>query len=190
MTAEEYFRAIDADVFAHNRRIELWEGYIHEKMAKKLPHTVSQGKIMLALTQHLPEGWTLWPEGPILIDDFTAPLPDLAIVRGRLDDYYRRGSNPKSGEIGLVIEVAETSRRKNPSESLKVYARAELPHYWLVNLVAARVEVYSQPRIEGAVASYAMVHMFESGNDVPLVLENQEVARIPVRDILPEQGNG
>jgi Uma2 family endonuclease len=184
MTAEEYFRAIDADVFEHNRRIELWEGQIYEKMAKKRPHTISSSKLLNALFPVLPEGWYFGFECPILIDDFTAPLPDAVVIRGRPDDYSVRGS-PKGNEIGLVIEVADTSLRKNLTTTLAVYARAGLPCYWIVNLVARRVEVYTKPRIVGDTSSYESSEVFEPGQDVPLVLDNQRIASIPVNDLLP-----
>jgi Uma2 family endonuclease len=185
MTAEEYFRAIEADVFQHQRRIELWEGQIYEKMAKKLPHSGSHSLVLAALFRALPNDWSIWSENPILVDDFTAPLPDVTVIRGTPHVYTSRGSFPKFGEIGLVVEVAETSLRKNLTDTLKVYARAELPYYWVVNLVVGRVEVYSEPRVDGDLASYGKAEMFGRGQDVPVVLDNHEVARIPVNDLLP-----
>jgi hypothetical protein len=186
MTAEEYFKAVEADVFPPDRRIELWEGQIYEKMARKRPHSIAASKFAVSLLPSLPKGWFPWLESPILIDDFTAPLPDLAIIRGEPDDYGDRG-NPTAGDIGVVIELADSNLRKNRTKTLAIYARAGLPCYWLVNLVAGRVEVYSKPRIEGEVASYASAEFFEPGNDVPLVLDNREVARIPVSDLVPQQ---
>jgi hypothetical protein len=184
MTAEEYFRAIEADVFVHNRRIELWEGQIYEKMAKKRPHSIATNKVARALILAMPEGWSCWLESPILLDDFTAPLPDVAVVRGMSDDYADRG-NPRAEEIGLVIELADSTLRKNLTKTLAVYARAGLSCYWVVNLVARRIEVFSNPRVEGETASYASSATFAPGQDVPLVLDNHEVARIAVNDLLP-----
>ncbi len=90
------------------------------------------------------------------------------------------------GEIGLVVEVAESSLRKNLTESLDTYARTGLPVYRVVNLVADRVEVYSRPTVEGRVARYAASDTFEDGADVPLILDGRKVARIPARDFLPK----
>jgi hypothetical protein len=185
MTAEEYFRAVDADVFLHERRIELWEGWIQEKKAKQLVQAVVQAVLCHALFRVVPRGWSPWLEAQIHINDFTAPLPELAIIRGDLDDYCRRDSFPNPNDIGLVVELAETSVRKHLNETLRVYAQAGLPCYWVVNFVAGRVEVYSQPRVESEVAMYSVIEMFDRDKDVPLVLDDQEVARIPVCDLLP-----
>jgi hypothetical protein len=87
----------------------------------------------------------------------------------------------------LVVEPGDTALRKNLTESLRTYARAGLPVYWVVNLVAHRVEVYSQPVIEEGFARYASSERYERGKDVPLILDGREVARIPAHDLLPEE---
>lgn len=185
LTAAEYFRMVEGDVIPTDRRVGLWKGQLYEKMAKKMPHSVSSSKVNLALILALPEGWCLWPENPILVDDYSAPLPDFSMVRGSADNYFRRNSVPKLTEIGLVVEVADTSLKKNQTETLRTYAGAGLPCYWVVNLVARRVEVYSDPGVVDGVARYAASAFFEPGTAVPLVLDGREIARIPAGDLLP-----
>ena len=187
LSAKDYFRMVDADIIPSERRIGLWKGRLYEKMAKKLRHSGAQNLLLRAWIPALPVGWCFWGESPILVDDFTAPLPDMSLVQGTPNLYTRRGSVPKLIEIGLVIEVADTSLRKNLTESLQTYARAGLPCYWVINLVARRVEVYTSPETVGTVARYATSEVFEPGKAVPLVLDGREVARIPVSDLLPEE---
>ena len=68
---------------------------------------------------------------------------------------------------------------------LEGYARALLPVYWVVNLEGRRVEVYSHPEIREPRAVYAAVQTYRPGEDVPLVLDGREVARVAVSTILP-----
>ncbi len=185
LSADDYFRMVEADVFPPDRHVGLWKGQLYEKRAKKLRHGGAQSKIAATLWSVLSRDWCVWIESPILVDDFTAPVPDLCLLRGDPDVYTRRGSSPKLGEIGLVIEVADSSLRENPTETLSVYARAGLPSYWVVNLVARRIEVFSAPEIVGAIAKYATVASLEPEMAVPLMLDGREVALIPVRDLLP-----
>lgn len=188
LSADDYFRMVESDIIPPERRVGLWEGQLYEKMAKKMAHSGASSKVTTALIRALPKEWCLWPENPILIDDFTAPLPDVSVVRGSSDDYTRRDSVPKAGEVGLVVELAESSLRKNLTTTLQVYARAGLPVYWVVNLVARRVEVYSGPRVdESGVASYMSVVTFEIDQDVPLVLDGREITRVPAMDLIPEE---
>jgi Uma2 family endonuclease len=187
LSADDYFRMVENDIIPADRRVGLWEGQLYEKMARKLPHSGASSKAAHTLIRVLPAGWCFWPENPILIDDFTAPLPDAALVRGTPDDYTRRGSNPKAEEIGLVIEIADSSLRKNLTRTLETYARAGLPVYWVVNLADRRVEVFSQPRPAGDSAAYAAGEAYGPGTEVPLVLDGREVARIPVSELLPAE---
>ncbi len=100
----------------------LWEGSLFEKMGKNIPHSIAQVKLTNALLRLLPEGWFAYSESPILVNARTAPLPDAAIVRGEPDTYSTRGSVPEMSEIGLVIEVADSSLEKNLTVSLQTYA--------------------------------------------------------------------
>jgi Uma2 family endonuclease len=188
MTADEFFRAVEAEVFPRDRRIELWEGLLYEKMAKKIPHSVTTSKLY-ALARVLPPGWTFWPENPILTDAFTAPLPDAAVVRGTPDDYARRGSVPKAGEIGLVVELADATLKRNLKETLAKYAASGLPAYWVVNLVDRRIETFTDPQPAAGAAAFARAERFGPGEEVPLLLDGLEVARVPVNDLLPEPKN-
>jgi Uma2 family endonuclease len=45
-----------------------------------------------------------------------------------------------------VIEAANTSLRKDRSIKAEVYARVDVPEYWVVDLAGRQVEVRSQPR--------------------------------------------
>ena len=51
------------------------------------------------------DGWAPWGENSILVDDYTIPLPDAALVRGPLDIYLRRNSYPQISEVGLWINL-------------------------------------------------------------------------------------
>jgi Uma2 family endonuclease len=110
-------------------------------------------------------------------------LPDLALVRGQADDY--RNQRPGPADVGLVIEVADTSLRKDLTRALEGYARAMIPVYWIINLVARRIEVYSRPVVREGVPVYESLVAYGPDDSVPLVLDGREVARIPARDILP-----
>ncbi len=185
LTAEDYFAMVDAGILRHDRRVELWGGILYEKMAKTLPHAVGFSNLVIVLARILPPGWCLWPENPITIASDKVPLPDLTIVRGVPNDYTRRGRRPEVADVGLVIEVAMTSVREDRGETLEGYARTLLPVYWIVNLRARRIEVYSRPCVRDGRGVYESAEMFGPDQSVPLAFDGVEVARIAVNDILP-----
>jgi len=67
----------------------------------------------------------------------------------------------------------------------RIYARAGIPVYWVVNLVDRRVEVHTEPSGPADEPSYAAVRSYAPGDDVPLVLDGAQVATIPAADLLP-----
>jgi Uma2 family endonuclease len=184
LTADDFERMIETGIIPDDRRVGLWEGRLYESMAKKMPHAISSSKLVMALVRLVPDGWFLWAENPITISFDKVPLPDLAIVRGKPDDY--KGRRPGGGDVALVIEVADTSLRKDTGPMLESYARAGIPVYWVVNLAARLVQVYQGPKILHGLGQYTQSESLGPGQVVPLVIDGRDVGRISVDDILPE----
>jgi Uma2 family endonuclease len=68
----------------------------------------------------------------------------------------------------------------------RVYARAGIKIYWIVNLVDSQIEVYTNPTGPRSKSPrYRKQHIYGINDKVPLVIDGKEVARIPVRDLLP-----
>jgi Uma2 family endonuclease len=77
---------------------------------------------------------------PIGASDDSEPQPDIAVVpRG---DYFR--DHPTRAL--LIIEVADSSLRKDRLLKGTLYARSGIPEYWIVNVRDRLVEVYRNPR--------------------------------------------
>ena len=70
-----------------------------------------------------------------------------------------------------------------------VYGPAGIPVYWIVNLKARQVEVYTLLKRPGA-SRYGKPRIFKAGQSVPVVIEGVEVGRIAVADILPRDTSG
>lgn len=70
--------------------------------------------------------------------------PDVAVVLGKPGDY--RDAHPKTAV--LVVEVAQSSLEYAWQVKGLLYADANIPEYWLVNLEERCVEVYRDPTPE------------------------------------------
>src|SRR5262249_30174323 len=134
-----------------------------------------------ALIGILPPGWTWQIESPVRIPDFDEPAPDLAILRGSDEDFEAR--TPEAVNVGLGIEVSESTLDRDRGEKLLAYAKGGIPVYWIVNLVDRQIEVYTNP----GPAGYASRVDFRPGQEVPVVIGGIEVGRIHVDAILPRQ---
>jgi Uma2 family endonuclease len=82
ISVDEYERMTPDDP-----RVELIDGCLVTKMAKKPPHIWSIRALIRALTLLLPNGWFLGKEDPVRIPDFDEPEPDVSVIRGTEDDY-------------------------------------------------------------------------------------------------------
>jgi Uma2 family endonuclease len=112
---------------------------------------------------------------PIVIDPDGEPEPDLAVVVGDPRAYVE--AHPRSA--ALVVEVAGSSLAYDRGEKARLYARADLPEYWIVNLADGLVEVHREPAPSG----YGRVTRLSREAEVgPLAVPH---ASIKIADLLP-----
>ncbi len=180
-TVAEYHRLAEIGVLTEDDNLELIEGYLVHKMTRKPPHDGVLTDLNDWLNNHLPTGWVVRPQCAITLGD-SEPEPDFAIVRPDPGRYRTR--HPGSADIGLVIEVADASLDGDRVDKGRVYARAGLPVYWIVNLVDGQVEVYTDPSGPTGAPAYATRTDHRPGDDVALVLAGVTVARLAVTSIL------
>lgn len=178
-TVAEYRRLAESGALTTEDRVELLEGWIVPKMTHNPPHDSTIQKLMRRLVRVISDAWELRVQSAIDTPD-SEPEPDLAIVAGPEDRFAAH--HPTSGEIELIIEVANTTlgqdRRKR-----RIYALAEVPVYWIVNLVDRQIEVYSVP--DAATRQYRDSQILKSGDACPLVIGGNHVCDLAVDDILP-----
>ena len=110
------------------------------------------------------------------------PEPDLAVVRR--DVRERLGRHPSPDDVALVVEVAETSLRRDRYKC-EIYGKAGIPVYWIVNLPDRQIEVYSDPTGPDGPPGYRRRDDYRVDQAVPLVMDRQELERIRVSDLLP-----
>lgn len=180
ITVAEYQRMAEAGVFDPESRLELLEGVLVEKMTKNPPHVLAADLIGDLLHRVVPEGYFPSMGNPVSIEERDSqPEPDAQIVRGSPRDYAGRRRGP--GDAALVIEVADTSYVTDRRVKWLLYAAAGVPVFWLLDLRRRVLEVHTDPAPEG----YRTLQTLGPDEEVSLVLDGREVARFPVRDILP-----
>jgi Uma2 family endonuclease len=183
LTVRQFLKMIDADVFRDEDHVELLGGILVDKMKKYPPHNFGVRKLAALLRVLLPAGWFVDEEKPIQLSRWSRPEPDIAVIRGRLDDYSER--DPTAAEVAIVAEVADSSYPKDRGMKSRKYAASKVPVYWIVNLPQRQVEVSSAPSGLGRAAAYQDVKIYGADDEVPLILEGQELGGLRVRDVLP-----
>ena len=171
----------ETGVLTEEDQVELLEGWIAPKMIHNPPHDATVDLIDEAIRRQLPPGWRTRVQSSITTDD-SEPEPDVAIVRGEARDYSQR--HPGAGDIGLLVEIAETSLDRDRAKC-RLYARAAIPIYWIANLIESRIEAYTEPTCPSGRPKYAKEAIYRRGDTIPLLLDGQEIARLPVDSLLP-----
>ena len=106
----------------------------------------------------------------------------MVVVRGTNDDYRDRHPGPT---VVLVVEVSDSTLRRDQGFKKAIYAKAGIAVYWIVNLIDRRIEIYSEPSGAGEAADYRVRADVAETENVPLVIDGLEITRIAARDLLP-----
>ncbi len=181
LSVAQFHAMIAAGIFRSGDRVELLEGRLVRKMTHNPPHANCITLVQGVLTASMPQGWIYRQQLPITTRE-SEPEPDFVVVPGPSRRYAQR--HPIPDEIALVIEASDATLDEDREDKQRIYARARLPIYWIVNIPERQIEVYTQPRA-GRNPAYRQRRDYRPGESIPLVIAGQEVAMIAVDDLLP-----
>ncbi len=181
-TVDEYHHMIRTGLLTENDKVELLEGWLVPKMVRNPPHDTTLELAVEMLRACLPSGWRLRVQSAITLSD-SEPEPDVAVVSGPVRSHASR--HPGPAEVGLLVEIADSSLGHDRVEKGRIYARAAIPVYWIINLVDNQVEVYTSPSGPVAAPAYGQRQDYRPGGLVPVVLAAQQVGQVAVQDLLP-----
>lgn len=176
-TVEQYHQMGTAGVLTEDDSVELLEGYLIEKPMKNPAHSFSNRRVYKAIEGIAPSNWLISSQEPITTAD-SEPEPDVSVARG--DEASYRERHPKPHEVGLVVEVSDTTLRQDRTIKLRIYAKARIPTYWILNLPERTLEVYTEPAGE----EYRQRRTYVEADTVPVVLDGQEIGQLSVSDLL------
>jgi Uma2 family endonuclease len=181
-TVARYQRMVEAGILTAEDKVELLENYLVLKMPCNPRHDGTLQRMLRPLLRVVPVGWDIRIQSAIALSD-SQPEPDFAFVRRSAADYENH--HPGTADVGLVIEVADSSLLRDQRDKTRIYARGGIPWYWIVNLVDRRIEVYGQPSGPSAIPAYNAMQTYQPGDAVPLVLDGVTVGSLAAADLLP-----
>jgi Uma2 family endonuclease len=170
-TVAEYHRMIETGVLTEQDAVELLEGWVVFKMARHPRHDNTLVRLERILNRLLGPEWVMRGQSAITTDE-SEPEPDVAVVRGPVEQYDDR--HPAPADVALVVEVAAVSLTHDRTVKARIYARAQLPEYWIVNVNDIEVEVYRDPSGPVDEPGYGPPQVFRRGQTLsPLGLDIQ-----------------
>ena len=177
-----YERMIETGILTPEDKVELLENYVLLKMPHNPRHDGTIDLVKAGFAGQLPPEWILRVQQTLALPE-SQPEPDIAIVRGTPRSFLLR--HPMASDVGQLMEVADASLLRDQRDKTRIYARANIPCYWIINLVDQRIEVYTQPSGPTAIPSYGAFQTYQPGDMIPLILDGNVVANLSVSDLLP-----
>ena len=166
-TVAEYHRMAEAGILPEDDRVELIEGEILRMSPIGSRQAASVKRLNTLLSGLIRQNAIVSVQDPIILNDYSEPEPDIALVRPR-NDFYAQG-HPTAADVMLVIEIADTSVDYDRLIKLPAYARSGIPELWIANLPHDVVEAYAEP-VDGA---YQRTRLYKRGESIsPQLLPN------------------
>ncbi len=168
----EYDKLVELGLF-EDERVELLEGIIVQMSPQGAPHASTIDRLNELFVLALHGRARVRVQGSFAASDISEPEPDVSVLP--LGDYDRE--HPQHAL--LLVEVAESSLKKDRGVKAKLYGRVGVPEYWIVNLPDRVVEVLTDPNEQG----YAQHRVHRPGERITLA-RFADVS-IAVDDVLP-----
>ena len=181
-SSAEYHRMFDLGILARDEKLELLDGYLVLKMGQSNAHRGAVLRLAANLPARLPAGWLVMTQMPVSVG-IMDPEPDGSVVRGALADYDAR--DVVEADFGIVIEVSDSTLGMDRVAKGRLYARAGIPGYWIVNVADRQIEVYTNPDTAADPPAYRTRTDYRHGDAVPITLDGNAVGAIPVSELLP-----
>lgn len=174
-TRREYEQLLEAGICRPEEGLELVDGALVVREPHDGDHAAAIALADAALRRAFGTGWEIRVRLPVALDDDSEPAPDLAVVTAA----------PRDGQPArpaLVVEIADASLALDRGPKCRMYARAGVVDYWIVNLMDGVLEVHREPGARYGGWAYRSIRTCPPGSSVtPLVAR----AALRVSDLLP-----
>lgn len=190
LTVDQYHQMIASGILGGESKIELLDGLLVQKDRRDqcgLPNKVGPRHAtiiarLLRAVEHVAElNWAhVRCQQPITLRPHNEPEPDVSIVLGKTQEYMDH--HPGMVETVAVMEVAGGSLRRDREVKQRIYANAGIGCYWIVDICANQIEVYTRP--QPGEGRFAQMETVGHKGLVPLRLSSDCTVSIPASDIL------
>jgi Uma2 family endonuclease len=154
LDTDTYNRIVESGIL-EGQSVELIDGLLVEHMS---PQSREHAALVTVLNRYLATtpAWVR-VQSPLEVPPDSEPEPDLAVVA------QPPSSTDHARSALLAVEVSVSSHKLDRGAKATLYARAKVPIYWLVDVPARAVEVYTCPEND----RYRDLEVYGLGAQVP-----------------------
>lgn len=135
----EYEQLVDLGAF-EDERVELLRGQLVTMSPQGASHATVTARLAQYLIRMLDDSFDVRSHSPFAATDDSEPEPDVSVSRRQ----RRRAYHPSKAL--LLIEVAESSLRKDRRIKSEIYAENGVAEYWIFDLRTKTVFIYTRPQ--------------------------------------------
>lgn len=143
ITVDEYYEMARVGLLDPDARVELIEGEIVAMAPIGNPHGYVVDELTDRLTAVARGRARVRVQGALRLSIRTELQPDLSLLK--LPSAQYRGKQASASDALLVIEVSDTTLRKDLHVKVPLYARHGVPEVWIIDLEKSCVRFYRHP---------------------------------------------
>lgn len=170
----EFEKLIDLGMFK-DEPIELLDGELVVMSPQGDDHAWVVATLATHLSRALDDTWMVYSHSGLAVGEKSLPEPDVAVT-----PVSRKPRRPD--DAVLVVEVSRSRLAFDLGTKASIYARGEVPNYWVVDLVHRAVHVHTVPR--GGLYR----HVETVGPDATLRIAGIPDVIVPAALLVPEAG--
>lgn len=141
-TVDEYYKLIELGMLHDYERAEIIEGELIRKMPIGDKHASVVNKLSKLLIKNVADEILVSIQNPLRLSDYNEPEPDFVLADLTKYDGKR---HPQPKETLVVIEVSDSTLKYDRDIKIPLFAEAEIPEVWIVNLPKNIIEVHTKP---------------------------------------------
>ncbi|MGK7919946.1 MAG: Uma2 family endonuclease [Trichodesmium sp.] len=148
LTVDEYHRMAEVGIFHPDEKIELITGQIINKMSPQgSSHAAAIRRTDRLFSKLFREGVSVQKQLPVILNNFSEPEPDIALVKADSLDYD--DDHPTAEDVYLIMEIADSTLKSDIELKGKEYAKSGIEDYWVLDVNHRQLYVYRQPTQSG-----------------------------------------
>lgn len=140
ITVDDYYEMARVGLIDPDARVELIEGEIVAMAPIGNPHAYAVDVLSERLWAVMSGKAHVRVQGALRLSDRTEPQPDVSVLKLPSEQYRQRQAS--ASDALLVIEVSDTTLRKDLHVKIPLYARHGVPEVWVIDLKKKCVRYY------------------------------------------------
>ena len=141
-SVDEYYQMIELGLLDNYEKAEIIDGELIQKITIGDRHALVVDLLTAFFIKNVSAAIRVRPQNPLRLSNYNEPEPDLVLSDLTKYDGKR---HPRPEETLLVVEVSDSTLKYDRTVKLPLYAQAEIPETWIVNLLNNIIEIHQKP---------------------------------------------